>query len=90
LIHAVVGCPETLAKVRTVERAWIAYRDVCLEAIFPVKAKQAEYGSIFPTDADLFLADLTRQQTIMLTILREINSGCGFNSDSGCVHPLPQ
>jgi uncharacterized protein YecT (DUF1311 family) len=90
LIRAVADRPETLAKVRTAERAWITYRDAYLEAVFPAKAKQAEYGSIYLMEADQFLADLTRQQTIALTYLLKAHSGCGLNAKIGCAHPSSQ
>lgn len=69
LLHKVSGRPEVIAKSRAAERAWIAYRDAYLEAIYPAKDKQAEYGSIYPMEANLVLAELTRQQTIALTNL---------------------
>ncbi len=87
LIHAVVGRPDTLSKVRMAERAWIAYRDAYMEAMYPAMNKQAEYGSIYPMEADLALADLTRKQTVALTYLLKAHSGCGLNSKTGCVHP---
>jgi uncharacterized protein YecT (DUF1311 family) len=59
--------PDAVAKIRTAERVWIAYRDAYMEAMYPARDKQAEYGSIYPTQADLILADLTREQTAALT-----------------------
>lgn len=90
LLHKLAGRPDAIAKTRAAERAWFAYRDAYMEAMYPAKNKQAEYGSMYPTNADLVLADLTRQQTIALTILFKADSACGFNSDAGCVHPSSQ
>jgi uncharacterized protein YecT (DUF1311 family) len=90
LIHAVTRRPEALAKVRAAERAWIAYRDATVEATFPAKAKQAEYGSIYPMEVDLVLADLTRQQTIALTNIIKAHSECGLDTKTGCIHPSPK
>jgi uncharacterized protein YecT (DUF1311 family) len=86
LLNEVSGHPETLTKIRVAERAWISYRDAYLEAKFPAKAKQAEYGSIFPMEADLVLADLTRQQTVALSNLLKTATGCN-DSETGCIHP---
>lgn len=61
--------PEAIAKIKAAERAWIAYRDAYIEAMYPAKDKQTEYGSVYPTEADLLRAKLTKQQ---VTALREL------------------
>jgi uncharacterized protein YecT (DUF1311 family) len=86
LIHTLAGHPDSIARIRAAQRAWIAYRDAYLEAMYPAKAKQAEYGSVYPMEADLDLADVTRQQTIALTHMLKAAIGC-HNSNGGCVHP---
>jgi uncharacterized protein YecT (DUF1311 family) len=67
--------PEALAKVKAAERAWIAYRDAYMGAMYPAKDKQAEYGTIFPMEADLLRARLTRRQVTALKELLEQYSG---------------
>lgn len=62
---------ERAAKIESMERAWIASRDAYLDAMYPAKNKQAEYGSIFPMEADLLRAKFTQQQT---AALRELQS----------------
>jgi uncharacterized protein YecT (DUF1311 family) len=64
------------AKIKAMQRAWVAYRDAYLEAMYPAKDKRAEYGSIYPMDAALLTAKLTRQQIAALNDL--LNGG---NSD---------
>ncbi len=64
-----------LAKIRRAERAWIVYRDVYIEAMYPAKNKQAEYGSMFPMEADLLKARLTRQQIAALRAMLKKYSG---------------
>jgi uncharacterized protein YecT (DUF1311 family) len=86
LTRTLAGHPESIARIRAAQNAWIAYRDAYLEAMYPAKAKQVEYGSVYPMEADLDLADLTRQQTIALTHLLKAAIGC-HNSNGGCVHP---
>jgi uncharacterized protein YecT (DUF1311 family) len=58
--------PEGVAKIKAAERAWIAYRDAYIDAMYPAKDKQAEYGSIYPMEADLLRAKLTQQQVAAL------------------------
>lgn len=61
-----------IAKVRAMERAWIAYRDRYMAAMYPAKDKQAEYGSMYPMEADILLAKLTREHVNALkSLLRQ-------------------
>jgi len=72
LLTKVSGDALATAKIRAAEKAWTAYRDAYIEAMYPAKDKQAEYGSIFPMEVDLLGAKLTRQQISALRdILRE-------------------
>ena len=50
------------AKIQAAQRAWITYRDAYINAMYPARDKQSEYGSIFPMEVDLLAAKLTRQQ----------------------------
>src|SRR5579872_2389576 len=45
--------PEAVAKIKASESAWITYRDAYIEASYPAKDKQTEYGSVYPMVADL-------------------------------------
>jgi uncharacterized protein YecT (DUF1311 family) len=54
--------PIATAKFKAAERAWIAYRDAYIEAMYPAENKQAAYGSIYPTEVLLLSTKLTRQQ----------------------------
>ena len=72
LLSKTAGEPETAAKIKVAERAWIAYRDAYMDAMYPAKDKQAEYGSIYPMEASLLRAKLTQRQTAALQeILRQ-------------------
>ncbi|NJO56647.1 MAG: DUF1311 domain-containing protein [Rhodospirillales bacterium] len=55
-----------LGKLRTAQRAWIAYRDAHLEARFPEPNKQQAYGSIYQTCSCDVLRDVTAQRTATL------------------------
>lgn len=60
---------EAVAKIKAAERAWVAYRDAYLEAMYPAKDKQAEYGSMYLMEVNLLSAKLTRRQIEALTEL---------------------
>ena len=58
--------PSALTKIRAAEHAWIVYRDAYVDAMYPAKDKQAEYGSMFPMEVNLLKAELTRQHIAAL------------------------
>jgi len=66
---------EAVAKIKIVERAWIAYRDAYIDAVYPAKDKQAEYGSIYPMEVDLLRAKLTQRQVAALQDLLQQYGG---------------
>ncbi len=53
--------PEAVEKIKAAEKAWLSYRDAYLEAMYPAADKQAEYGTIYPMEANLLRAKLARQ-----------------------------
>jgi len=77
LLSTAASPPESAAKIKAAERAWIAYRDAYMDAMYPAKNKQAEYGSIYPMEADLLRAKLTRRQVTALKELLQQYSGEG-------------
>ena len=54
--------PAAVEKIKKAQRAWVAFRDAYVEAMFPAEDKLAEYGSMYPMEVDLILAGLTRRQ----------------------------
>ena len=66
LVSKAEGNAAGVAKVKAAQRAWIAYRDGYIDAMYPAEDKQAEYGSVYPMDVDLLRAKLTRQQIAAL------------------------
>ena len=73
LLSQAASQQEAVAKIKAAERAWVAYRDAYMDAMYPAKDKQAEYGSIYPMEADLLRAKLTQQQVVALKeLLRAI------------------
>lgn len=71
VLAIVARVPTAAAKVKGAERAWIAFRDAYIEAAYPAKDKQAEYGSMYVLEVSLLRAKLTRQQISALQDLRD-------------------
>ena len=66
-------------KIKSAERAWIAYRDAYIDAMYPAENKQAEYGSEYPMELDLLRAKLTR---IQIAALQDFSQQVGGASQS--------
>jgi uncharacterized protein YecT (DUF1311 family) len=63
LLAKIASQPRAKAKIIASQRAWLVYRDSYMEAMYPEEDKQAAYGTIYPMEASLLLAQLTTQQT---------------------------
>jgi uncharacterized protein YecT (DUF1311 family) len=71
LSHA-ASQPRAVEKIKVAERAWVAYRDAYIDAMYPAPDKQAEYGSMYAMELNLLRAKLTRQQvTALQELLRQ-------------------
>lgn len=57
-----------LAKLKSAQRAWLAFRDAEMDAIFPEEDKQLEYGSVFPMCWFMTLTELTNERTKKLKV----------------------
>ncbi|HKX31526.1 MAG TPA: lysozyme inhibitor LprI family protein [Blastocatellia bacterium] len=57
--------PEFIAKLKTAQRAWVAFKEAHLESVFP-KTRPGEYGSIQPVCSCQILAALTTERTAAL------------------------
>jgi Lysozyme inhibitor LprI len=55
-----------IAKLKTAQRAWLAFRGAQLEALFPKTDKQAEYGSVYPMCRCSELQSLTEERAKQL------------------------
>lgn len=62
LLDAAASDTGAIGKIKAMQRTWLSYRDAYIEAMYPAKDKQAEYGSIYPMDVALLNAKLTRRQ----------------------------
>jgi len=55
-----------IAKLKTAQRAWLAWRDAELEATYPARSDPTAYGSVFPMCWSGAQADLTSARTAQL------------------------
>jgi len=55
-----------IAKLKTAQKAWLAFRDAELEALYPEDNKQAEYGTVYPMCHCSELQFLTEERTKQL------------------------
>jgi uncharacterized protein YecT (DUF1311 family) len=66
LLAKAAGDPVAVEKIKAAQRAWVAFRDAQIAAIYPAENPQRKYGTVFPMCANLALSDLTKQRTEML------------------------
>ena len=57
--------PKFLAKFKKAQDAWVAYRDIQLEMIFP-EADKAQYGGFYPTCRCNWLVEMTNEHVDFL------------------------
>jgi uncharacterized protein YecT (DUF1311 family) len=76
LLSSASAQADAIAKIEASEKAWTTYRDSYIDAMYPAPDKRAEYGSIFPMEADLLRAKLIRQHIADLKqLLRQYKNG---------------
>jgi uncharacterized protein YecT (DUF1311 family) len=76
LLAAAAKQPDAVDKIKGAERAWIAYRDAYVEAMYPAKDKEVEYGSIYLMNMNLLRAKLTeRHRTEVKELLEQYSEG---------------
>lgn len=56
-----------IAKLKASQRAWVAFRDAELEAIYPADDKHSEYGSVYSACSCTELTTLTNQRIAQLS-----------------------
>lgn len=61
--------PGAAAKVAASQKAWAAYTDAYVEALYPASDKQGMYGSIYPMEVALARSDLIQQHIADLKAL---------------------
>lgn len=66
VLSRAAGQPATLAKIKAMQSAWLAYVTAYLDAMYPAANKQAQYGSIYPMAVDLARSALVQRHTLDL------------------------
>lgn len=56
-----------LAALKKAQRAWIAFRDAELEAVYPEEDKRVHYGSVYTMCSCSLATELTQQRVEQLT-----------------------
>jgi uncharacterized protein YecT (DUF1311 family) len=67
-------------KIKAAQKAWLAFREAHLDAVFPAEDKQAAYGTVQPMCASLLRADLARDRIKVLESMANPEEGdvcCG-------------
>jgi len=70
------GDASATKKLRDAQRAWIAFRDAQLEALYPAEDKQREYGSIYPMCYAIVTTAMTKDRTIQLRRMLQDKDPC--------------
>jgi uncharacterized protein YecT (DUF1311 family) len=66
--------PEKVTRIKKAQRAWIAFRDAEVEALFP-QSDGSQHGSAWPMCRPLELAKLTVDRTKELKAITEAREG---------------
>ena len=60
------GDTNATKKLRDAQRAWLAFRDAQLQALYPAEDKQREYGSIYPMCYAIVATAMTKERIAQL------------------------
>jgi uncharacterized protein YecT (DUF1311 family) len=60
-----------MQKLKTMQSAWVVYRDSYMETVYPKQNKEVEYGTNYRASAALFRARLTQHQVAAIEMLLE-------------------
>lgn len=66
LLAKLKGNDNAIKKLRTAQRAWLAFRDAHMQELYPAEDKQAQYGSIFPMCYSQVITAMTKERTAQL------------------------
>lgn len=62
------GDREFIEKMKAAQRAWIKFRDAHIEAVFPAKDKQSEYGSVYGMCYSMMMQEITEARIKQLRL----------------------
>jgi uncharacterized protein YecT (DUF1311 family) len=66
LLRKTAGDRVAVQQINSAQKAWVAFRDAQIAALYPAEDQQKEYGTVFPMGTNLALANLTRNRTRIL------------------------
>lgn len=71
--------PVAVRKIKAAQKAWLAFREAHLDAMFPAEDKAAAYGVVQPMCASMLRAELARDRTKVLETMANPEEGdvCG-------------
>jgi uncharacterized protein YecT (DUF1311 family) len=69
-------------KLRVAQRAWLAFRDVHLQELYPAKEKQTEYGSMYPMCYAQVATEMTKERTAQLRKILGDKDPCDTSANS--------
>ena len=74
LLSRAASQPGAVAKITASQKAWSAYADSYIEALYPASNKQQSYGSIYPMEVALARTSLAQERIADLkALLRQYN-----------------
>jgi uncharacterized protein YecT (DUF1311 family) len=69
LVSRAARQPGAVAKIRASEKAWTAYTDAYIEALYPATDKRLSYGSVYPMEVALARSELIQHHIADLKAL---------------------
>jgi uncharacterized protein YecT (DUF1311 family) len=76
LLSKTKGDANATRKLRDAQRAWVAFRDAQLEALYPAQDKQREYGTIYPMCYAIVATAMTKERTAQLRRMLQDRDPC--------------
>lgn len=76
LLSKTKGDANANKKLRDAQRAWIAFKEAELEALYPAEDKQREYGSIYPMCYAKVATAMTKERTAQLRRMLQDKDPC--------------
>lgn len=81
LLSKTKGDTNAAKKLRDAQRAWIAFRDAELLALYPAEDKQREYGSIYPMCYAKMVTAMTKERTAQLLRMLQDKDPCDIGDE---------
>jgi uncharacterized protein YecT (DUF1311 family) len=81
LLSKTKGDANAAKKLRDAQRAWIAFRDAELRALYPAEDKQREYGSIYPMCYAKMVTAMTKDRTAELLRMLQDKDPCDIGDE---------